>query len=134
MPENINQGRWISLQEVCDYIGVKRHTVMRWIEQRGMPASKVGKIWRFKTADIDEWIKRAAPPMSRRTSNEQIQSFQYRALSVLGFSFLFSYLMAFLFEGQVLYGLLESRQIEASGYIIGAIAAHFAGCSVVAFL
>lgn len=58
VPENINQGRWISLQEVCDYIGVKRHTVMRWIEQRGMPASKVGKLWRFKTADIDEWIKK----------------------------------------------------------------------------
>lgn len=30
---------------------------MRWIDQRGMPASKVGKLWRFKTADIDEWVK-----------------------------------------------------------------------------
>lgn len=31
---------------------------MRWIDQRGMPASKVGKLWRFKTVDIDEWIKK----------------------------------------------------------------------------
>ncbi len=29
MPENNIQDRWISLQEVCDYLGVKRHTVMR---------------------------------------------------------------------------------------------------------
>lgn len=50
-----------------------------------------------------------------------------RVLSVAGFAFLFSYLMAFLFEGQVLYGLLEVRQTEASGYIMAAIAAHFAG-------
>jgi len=58
MPETIYSDRWISLQEVCDYLGVKRHTVMRWIEQRGMPASKVGKLWRFKTAEIDEWVKK----------------------------------------------------------------------------
>lgn len=56
MPGTIHNDRWISLQEVCDYLGVKRHTVMRWIDQRGMPASKVGKLWRFKTADIDEWV------------------------------------------------------------------------------
>ena len=41
MAENINQYRWISLQESCDYLGVKHHTVMRWFDQRGMPASKV---------------------------------------------------------------------------------------------
>lgn len=75
MPENINQDRWISLQEACNYIGVKRHTVMRWIEQRGMPASKLGKLWRFKTADIDEWIKKggasnepAGIPLRRRSA------------------------------------------------------------------
>lgn len=22
-----------------------------------MPASKVGKLWRFKTSDIDEWVR-----------------------------------------------------------------------------
>ena len=58
MAENINQYRWISLQESCDYLGVKHHTVIRWIDQHGMPASKVGKLWRFKTADIDEWVKK----------------------------------------------------------------------------
>ena len=58
VPENNIQDRWISLQEVCDYLGVKRHTIMRWIDQRGMPASKVGKLWHFKTADIDEWVKK----------------------------------------------------------------------------
>lgn len=65
MPETIHSDRWISLQEACDYLGVKRHTVMRWIDQRGMPASKVGKLWRFKTADIDEWVKKGGAPDER---------------------------------------------------------------------
>jgi excisionase family DNA binding protein len=30
---------------------------MRWIDQRNMPSSKVGKLWRFKTAEIDEWVR-----------------------------------------------------------------------------
>ena len=57
MPKDIDQDRWISLREVCDYLGVKRHTIMRWIEQRHMPASKAGKLWRFKTADVDAWVR-----------------------------------------------------------------------------
>ncbi len=48
VPENNIQNRWISLQEVCDYLGVKRHTIMRWIDQRGMPASKVGETLAFQ--------------------------------------------------------------------------------------
>lgn len=51
MAENINQARWISLQEVCDYLGVKRHPIMRCSIQCIMG-------WRFKTADIDEWIEK----------------------------------------------------------------------------
>lgn len=35
----------------------KRHTIMRRIEQRNMPASKVGKSWRFKTVDLDDWVR-----------------------------------------------------------------------------
>lgn len=57
MVDRTDKDRWISLQEACGYLGVKRHTIMRWIEQRNMPASKVGKLWRFKASDIDEWIK-----------------------------------------------------------------------------
>lgn len=58
MAENINQYRAISLQEVCDYLGIKLHTVMHWVAQRSIPDPKVRKLWRFKTADIDEWVKK----------------------------------------------------------------------------
>lgn len=57
MTDQIRSDRWISLQEVCDYLGIKRHTAMRWIEQRNMPAAKIGKLWRFKISDIDQWVR-----------------------------------------------------------------------------
>jgi excisionase family DNA binding protein len=71
VPENNIQYRWISLQEVCDYLGVKRHTIMRWIEQRGMPASKVGNSGVSKLPTLTNGLKKAEPPMSGRLSNER---------------------------------------------------------------
>jgi len=50
-----------------------------------------------------------------------------RRISIAAFSFSFAYLLSFLFEGQVLYGLLEMYGINASAYILAAIIAHFVG-------
>jgi excisionase family DNA binding protein len=72
MQENINQDRCISLQEVCVYLGVKCHTAKRCIDQRGMYASNVGKLWCFKVVDLNKWVKRAGSPMSGGLLNDQI--------------------------------------------------------------
>lgn len=55
--ENINEERWISLKEACKYLGVTRQTVLNWIEKKGLPSAKVGKLWKFKTDEIDEWVR-----------------------------------------------------------------------------
>jgi len=50
-----------------------------------------------------------------------------RTISVVAFSFLFAYLLSFVFEGQVLYGTLGAFDIQPGKYILAAIIAHFAG-------
>lgn len=50
-----------------------------------------------------------------------------RRISVAAFSFSFAYLLSFLFEGQVLYSLLDLHGMSASSYILAAIIAHFFG-------
>ena len=49
--------RWLSVEEISIYLGVSRDTVYRWIEVRGLPAHKVGRSWKSKLAEIDEWVK-----------------------------------------------------------------------------
>ena len=56
MSEPINE-RWVSLQEICEYLGVKRHTAMKWIETKEMPAMKIGKLWKFKISEIEAWVR-----------------------------------------------------------------------------
>ena len=52
MPE-----RWCSTKEMCEYLGVSRDTLLTWINEKNMPASKVGRSWKFNASEVDAWIK-----------------------------------------------------------------------------
>ena len=49
--------RWASLDEVSDYLGVTKDTVRNWIKKTDIPAHKVGRLWKFKFSEVDEWVK-----------------------------------------------------------------------------
>jgi excisionase family DNA binding protein len=49
--------RWLSVDEIAEYLGIKRDTVYKWIERKKMPAHKVGSLWKFRRDEIDEWVR-----------------------------------------------------------------------------
>jgi excisionase family DNA binding protein len=49
--------RWYSLEEIAAHLGVSKDTVHRWIRTRGMPAHKVGRLWKFDVAEVNDWVK-----------------------------------------------------------------------------
>ncbi|MDD2230830.1 MAG: helix-turn-helix domain-containing protein [Candidatus Cloacimonetes bacterium] len=51
------QDRWLSIKEICAYLGVSDDTVYRWIKFHDMPTHKMGRLWKFKINEIDEWVK-----------------------------------------------------------------------------
>lgn len=54
----IPSDNWISIEEAGEYLGVKPVTVRNWIRKKnGIPAQKIGKLWKFKRSELDEWIK-----------------------------------------------------------------------------
>lgn len=65
-PHNLGD-RWLSVDEIANYLGVKRDTVYKWIDRQNMPAHKVGRLWKFRRDQIDEWVlsKNARPRGSR---------------------------------------------------------------------
>lgn len=48
---------WVSMKDITKYLDVSRETVLQWISNRNMPASKVGRLWKFKISKVDEWIR-----------------------------------------------------------------------------
>ena len=49
--------RWLSVDEIASYLGVKRDTVYKWIDRKNLPAHKVGRLWKFKVIEVDRWVK-----------------------------------------------------------------------------
>lgn len=47
---------WVSVDEVASHLGVAKDSVYRWIETKGLPAHRVGRLWKFKLSEIDEWV------------------------------------------------------------------------------
>ena len=52
-----NIEKWVTLKDVMEYLGVGRETILQWISKRNMPAYKVGRMWKFKLTEIDDWIR-----------------------------------------------------------------------------
>ena len=51
------EDRWLSVDEIGTYLGIKRDTVYKWISEKGMPANKLGRLWKFKKDDVDAWVR-----------------------------------------------------------------------------
>jgi len=57
MENKTNVEPWHTMEELTKYLQVSRESVLEWIAERGLPAHKLGRLWRFKYSEIDEWIR-----------------------------------------------------------------------------
>ncbi|MEY8198872.1 MAG: helix-turn-helix domain-containing protein [Colwellia sp.] len=46
----------LTIKEVAEFLKVNERTVYRLAAAKKIPAFKVGNAWRFKKAEIDQWI------------------------------------------------------------------------------
>ena len=51
------EDRWLSVDEIAAYLGIKRDTVYKWIAEKRMPAHRMGRLWKFRSEEVDEWVK-----------------------------------------------------------------------------
>jgi excisionase family DNA binding protein len=50
--------RWLSVEEISAHLGVSPDTIYKWVYRKKMPAHKVGRLWKFLTSEVDQWVKR----------------------------------------------------------------------------
>lgn len=56
--EIINNDNYISIDEAAEYLGIKTVTLRNWIKKdEKLPAHKIGKLWKFKRSELDEWVR-----------------------------------------------------------------------------
>lgn len=49
--------RWLSVNEIGEHLGVSKETIYRWLEKKKIPAKRIGKLWKFKASEVDEWVQ-----------------------------------------------------------------------------
>lgn len=48
---------WIGIDAAAQYLDVTKDTIRNWIKKTDIPAHKIGKLWKFKRIELDEWVK-----------------------------------------------------------------------------
>ena len=56
----------LTTAETCRYLKVAPRTLYRYIQERRVPAFKLGKDWRFVKSELEQWL--------RKKSREQFRS------------------------------------------------------------
>lgn len=60
---------WLSVADVCEYMGVSPFVVTRVLRAGELPAVKMGREWRIARLDFEDWLnaQRLGSPSPTRT-------------------------------------------------------------------
>jgi len=64
---------WVSVDDVAAHVGVARDSVYRWIDSRGLPAHRIGKLWKFKLSEVDDWVRADGANEAARTRAKPVR-------------------------------------------------------------
>ena len=62
--------RYLSVDEICAHLGISRDTVYKWIDRKGMPAHRVGRLWKFRKDEVDDWVRAGGAGDGRKAPTE----------------------------------------------------------------
>lgn len=58
--------KWVDVEVVAKHLGVRKESIYRWIDRRGFPAHRVGRLLRFRLSEVDEWVRTSRSAMGDR--------------------------------------------------------------------
>lgn len=61
---------WVSVDDIALHLGVAKDSVYRWIEKKGLPAHKMGRLWKFKVSEVDEWVRQGGAAQDSERNEE----------------------------------------------------------------
>lgn len=87
--------RWLSGEEIAEYLGIARFTVYKWVNRQGLPSHKIGRLLKFRKSEIDEWVKRHGTKMTNvktceyllqvlQRSSQEIRKFGVKRIGLFG--------------------------------------------------
>lgn len=67
----MNTEPWVTASEVARHLGVVKDTVYRWRERKGLPAHKIGRLWKSQLSEVDDWMRAGGADDEPESRGEQ---------------------------------------------------------------
>ena len=61
---------WVSVDQIAEHLGVTRDSIYRWIDRKGLPAHRVGRLWKFKASEVDDWVRTGCADEEQRSDGQ----------------------------------------------------------------
>jgi len=61
--------KWLTIEQIAEYLQVSKEKVYKLCQRGRMPASKVGGQWRFDVNEIDAWVREQRPKKKKIIKN-----------------------------------------------------------------
>ncbi len=55
---------WYSVEQIAQHLGISKETIYRWLEKGKLPAHRIGKLWKFKPSEVDDWVRKGQADQS----------------------------------------------------------------------
>ena len=66
-----NEG-WGGIAEVAAHLQVTKDSICRWVASKGLPARRMGRLFRFRLSEVDEWVKHSGGDDSENSPSGMI--------------------------------------------------------------
>lgn len=64
-----NKEEWVGVADVAVHLRVTKDSIYRWVNTKGLPAHRVGRLLRFRLSEVDQWV--AASKVGASDSNDE---------------------------------------------------------------
>ena len=64
--------RLMNIDELADYLRLKKQTIYNWLHQGKISGIKVGGVWRFDRREVDNWLKSKRRELKEIKTGEKV--------------------------------------------------------------
>jgi len=61
--------KWLTIDQIADYLQASKEKVYKLCQRGKMPASKFGGQWRFDIREVDAWMRNQRPQSKKKGSH-----------------------------------------------------------------
>jgi excisionase family DNA binding protein len=73
-------GEWLTLEQVAEYLQMSNSAIYKLAQKSKIPGHKVGRQWRFKKEEIDDWVEKSKGGLKIVNNEKELTELLYQKL------------------------------------------------------